>query len=203
MLRGRRAAVAPDYRFRSFNAASRLDRRALIPAVTGRLAPTAKQETHTMTFRSVLGGLAFAAVLASSAQAQTPDEQQVRRVVTAYKDAITRMDVSQTPALFWPDSEIYENGGVEGTFAYYLVHHLGPEFADLAGFEFRNHAMTVEVDGNTAFASETYTYHITFKDGTRAPIERRGVATSVLRKRGDEWRIDIYHSSARPFRPAS
>ena len=160
-----------------------------------------------MTIRSVLAGLALAAVLATSAQAQThahaTDDQQVRTVVTAYKDAITRMDVSQTPALFWPDSEIFENGGVEGSFAYYLEHHLGPEFDDLAGFEFRNHQMAVEVDDDTAFVSETYTYHITFKDSARAAIERRGVATSVLRKRDDQWRFDVYHSSARPIRPAA
>jgi ketosteroid isomerase-like protein len=180
-----------------------------------------------MMFRSALAGAALAAVLAASAEAQAPahshapgpahapgsahaprpgqsaDEEQVRAVVTAYKDAIERMDVSQTPALFWADSEIFENGGVEGSFAYYLEHHLGPEFADLAGFDFRNHEMKVEVDGDTAFVSETYTYHITFKDSARAPIERRGAATSVLRKRGDEWRFDVYHSSARPFRPAA
>ena len=179
-----------------------------------------------MTHCSVLAGLALAAVVATSAQAQAPahphapahahtaspahaghvqsaDEAQVRAVVTTYKDAITRMDVSQTPALFWEDSAIFENGGVEGTFAYYLEHHLGPEFTDLAGFEFRNHQMTVEIDGDTAFVSETYTYHITFKDTAREPIERRGVATSVLRKRGDEWRFDIYHSSARPLRRAT
>jgi len=170
-----------------------------------------------MTHRSGLAGLALAALVATSAQAQIPDqtrfpadfgadrqahpsdhalsadEAQIRAVVTTYKDAITRMDVSQTPALFWPDSAIFENGGVEGTFAYYLEHHLGPEFADLAGFEFRNHEMAVEVDGDIAFVSETYTYHITFKDAARAPIERRGVATSVLRKRDDQWRFDIYH----------
>ncbi len=156
-----------------------------------------------MTFRSALTGLAAAVVLASSAQAQTPDEQQVRTVVTAYKDAIERMDVSQTPALFWPDAAIFENGGVEGTFTYYLEHHLGPEFADLAGFDFRGHEVNVAVDGDTAFVSETYTYHITFKDAARAPIERRGVATSVLRKRDGEWRFDSYHSSARPIRPAA
>ena len=179
-----------------------------------------------MTQCSVFAGLALAAVVATSAQAQAPahphapahahtaspahaghvqsaDEAQVRAVVTTYKDAITRMDVSQTPALFWEDSAIFENGGVEGTFAYYLEHHLGPEFTDLAGFEFRNHQMTVEIDGDTAFVSETYTYHITFKDTAREPIERRGVATSVLRKRGDEWRFDIYHSSARPLRRAT
>lgn len=156
-----------------------------------------------MTFRSALTGLAAAVVLASSAQAQTPDEQQVRTVVTAYKDAIERMDVSQTPALFWPDAAIFENGGVEGTFTYYLEHHLGPEFADLAGFDFRGHEVNVAINGDTAFVSETYTYHITFKDASRAPIERRGVATSVLRKRDGQWRFDIYHSSARPIRPAA
>lgn len=182
-----------------------------------------------MSFRLALAGSALTAVIAASAPAQaqaqthphppgtahapamahapghahTADETQVRGVVTAYKDAIIRMDVSQTPALFWDDSAIFENGGVEGTFAYYLEHHLGPEFSDLAGFEFRNHEMTVEIDGDTAFVSETYTYHITFKDTTREPIERRGVATSVLRKRGNEWRFDIYHSSARPLRRAA
>ncbi|MDP1528603.1 MAG: nuclear transport factor 2 family protein [Rhodoferax sp.] len=156
-----------------------------------------------MTFRSVLTGLAVAAVLATSAQAQVTDEQRVRTVITAYKDAIERLDVSQTPALFWDDSEIFENGGVEGSFAYYLEHHLGPEFADLDAFDFRDHVIKVEVDGDTAFVSETYTYHITFKGGAREMIERRGVATSVLRKRGDEWRIDVYHSSARPIRRPS
>src|SRR3546814_2155966 len=114
-----------------------------------------------MTARSMFAGLALATVLATSAQAQTPehahaqpaDEQQVRTVITAYKDAIERMDVSQTPALFWPDSEIFENGGVEGSFAYYLEHHLGPEFVDLAGFDFRDHQMKLEVDGYTAFVT--------------------------------------------------
>ena len=166
-----------------------------------------------MIVRSMLTGLALATVLATSAQAQLPahahaqaraaDEQQVRGVVAAYKDAIERLDVSQTPGLFWPDSEIFENGGVEGSFANYLEHHLGPEFADLSGFDFGDHQINVEVDGDTAFVTETYTYRITFRDGARAPVERRGVATSVLRKRGDEWRFDVYHSSARPIRPAA
>lgn len=153
-----------------------------------------------VNFRTSWAGLALAAVIASSAQAQSADEQQVGAVVSAYKDAIERMDVSKTPALFWTDSAIFENGGVEGSFAYYLEHHLGPEFDELAGFDFRDHEMKIEIDGDTAFVSETYTYHITFKDDAREAIERRGVATSVLRKRGDEWRFARYHSSARPLR---
>lgn len=96
-----------------------------------------------MTVRSMFAGIALAAALVTplhaNAQAHAADEQQVRVVVEAYKDAIERMDVSQTSTLFWPDSEIFENGGVEGSFAYYLEHHLGLEFADLSGFDFRNH----------------------------------------------------------------
>jgi ketosteroid isomerase-like protein len=153
-----------------------------------------------MTFRSMLTGLAAAAVLATAAQAQTTDEARVGAVVTAYKDAIERMDVSGTPSLFWPDSVVFENGGVEGTFAYYLEHHLGPEFAAFTGFDFQDHEMTVEIDGDTAFVSETYTYSIAFRDTSRAAIEGRGVATSVLRKRNDEWRFVNYHSSSRPLR---
>lgn len=153
-----------------------------------------------MTFRMIVAGVTAAAVLASAVQAQSIEGQQVGAVVAAYRDAIERMDVSETPALFWPDSAIFENGGVEGTFAYYLEHHLGPEFDDLAGFDFQDHEMTIEIDGDTAFVSETYTYHITFKDAARDTIERRGVATSVLRKRNEEWRFVNYHSSARPLR---
>lgn len=162
-----------------------------------------------MTLRSTAAGLALVAVRATAAQAQaqaqaqSPEEVRVGAVVTAYRDAIERMDVSQTPMLFWPESAIFENGGVEGTFAYYLEHHLGPEIDDLDGFDFRDHEMKVEIDGDIALVSETYTYHITFKDGAREAIERRGVATSVLRKRGDEWRFVRYHSSARPLRRAS
>ena len=44
-----------------------------------------------MTVRSMLAGLTLAAVLTASAQAQTSDEQQVRAVVTAYRDAIEQM----------------------------------------------------------------------------------------------------------------
>lgn len=160
-----------------------------------------------MLFRPALAGLVLAIVLATLAHAQdpspSPDEAQVRTVVTAYRDAITRLDVSQTPTLFWPDSAVFESGGVEGTFAHYLEHHLGPEFADLASFTFSDPQTTVEIDDDTAFVTETYLYRITFKDGARPPVERRGVATSVLRKRNGTWRFALYHSSARPVRPAS
>lgn len=160
-----------------------------------------------MVFRPALAGLVLAIVLTTTAHAQAPsqssDEAQVRTVVTAYRDAVARLDVSQTPDLFWQDSEVFESGGAEGTFARYLEHHIGPEFADLASFTFSEPQADVEIDGDIALVTETYRYRITFKDAARAPVERQGVATSVLRKRDGVWRFSLYHSSARPVRPAS
>ena len=107
-----------------------------------------------MIFRPALAGLVLAIVLTTTAHAQAPsqssDEAQVRTVVTAYRDAVARLDVSQTPDLFWQDSEVFESGGAEGTFARYLEHHLGPEFADLASFTFSEPQADVEIDGDIA-----------------------------------------------------
>ena len=103
---------------------------------------------------------------------------------------------------FWPDSQVFEQGGVEGDFATYLAHHLGPELRDIASFDFDDLETDVEVVGDMAYASEVYTYEITFPEAAaRAPISRRGVATSVLERRSGAWRIVVYHSSARAPRP--
>ncbi len=157
-----------------------------------------------MIFRSTLTGLSLAFVLATLVQAQeaqpSPEEARVRSVVTAYRDAVTGLDVSRTPALFWPDAEIFESGGIEGAFPHYLEHHLAPEFADLASFTFSEPKTDIEIDGDIALVTETYRYRITFKDGDRAPVERQGVATSVLRQRDGVWRFSLYHSSAKAVR---
>lgn len=52
------------------------------------------------------------------------------------------------------------------------------------------------LDGNYAFANETYSYHIVLaKDNTE--VKRKGVATSVLKKVNNEWKIMISHNSSR------
>ena len=38
------------------------------------------------------------------------------------------------------------------------------------------------VAGDTAYATETYRFRIAFKDAARAPVERQGVATSMLER---------------------
>ena len=126
---------------------------------------------------------------------QNTDEAAVRSVLADYKAAIERLDATGTERLFATDSVIFETGGVEGSYANYLAHHLGPELAAFKIFGFSDYTVDVRFEGPVALATETYNYRIETKTGEIA--ERRGVATSVLKKIGGEWKILSMHNSAR------
>jgi len=116
--------------------------------------------------------------------AQNSDETAVRAVLSQYKSAIERLDATGTERLFTPDSAIFETGGVEGSYANYLAHHLGPELKAFKSFRISNYKIDVRLEGPLALATETYDYRIETAKGEIAM--RRGVATSVLKKIGAE-----------------
>ncbi|UYZ61340.1 YybH family protein [Hymenobacter latericus] len=162
--------------------------------------------------------IAFAALSAlalsvPTAHAQTAgsapsgDAAAAKAVLRQYQQAVEKLDTTGTHRLFTADSQVFESGGVEGTFKHYAAHHLGPELREFSAFTFSDYQATVTVDGSYAFATETYTYTITLKKApqdkeAKAPIVRRGVATSVLRKNAaGQWQIMSTHSSARTPRP--
>ncbi|MES2147317.1 MAG: nuclear transport factor 2 family protein [Pseudomonadota bacterium] len=132
---------------------------------------------------------------ASVNAAQSADEAAVRDVLSQYKSAIERLDATGTERLFAADSSVFETGGVEGTYANYLAHHLGPELKELKSFGFSNYKADVRFEGPVALATETYNYRIETKKGEIA--ERLGVATSVLTKVNGSWKILSMHNSAR------
>ena len=128
--------------------------------------------------------------------AQTNDAEAAKAVLKQYKDAIEKLDVTGTEKLFTADSKIYESGGSEGSYAHYLEHHLGPEFKEFKSFKYSDYKVEVQIDGNYAFATETYNYIIILaKDNSE--VKRKGVATSVLKKVKGEWKIMISHNSSR------
>lgn len=134
--------------------------------------------------------------MANPATATTnADEAAVKGILSRYKSAIERLDATGTEALFAPNSAIFETGGVEGTYAQYLGHHLGPELKAFKAFAFSDYKVTVRFEGPVALATETYNYRIETKSGETA--ERRGVATSVLKKIDGQWTILSMHNSAR------
>ena len=123
----------------------------------------------------------------------------VMEVLSRYRSAVERLDATNTEQLFTEDSQVFENGGVEGTYRNYLAHHLGPELGHFTSFRFSNLAVDVRFEGPVALATETYTYRIERHEGE--PIERRGVTTSVLRRTPQGWRIVSMHGSSRAPRP--
>lgn len=142
--------------------------------------------------------------VAPSAAAQTSlaaDEAAVRAVLSQYKSAIERLDATGTEQLFTQDSAIFETGGVEGTYADYLAHHLGPELKEFRSFSFSDYKVDVRLEGPIAIATESYKYRIETRSGEIA--ERLGVATSALKKVDGKWKIISMHNSARRPRPAS
>ena len=127
--------------------------------------------------------------------AHDQDQMAVRSVLQRYKVAIEGLDARGTEGLFAADSAIFETGGVEGNYAYYLAHHLTPELAEFKSFRFSNYKIEVRFIGPVALATESYAYRIETKKGEVA--ERLGVATSVLTKIGGSWKINSMHNSAR------
>ena len=128
--------------------------------------------------------------------AKANDEEAVKSVLKQYNSAVEKLDVTGTEKLFTADSKIYESGGSEGSYAHYMEHHLAPELKEFKSFTFSNYKVEVTVDGNYAFAAETYNYAIVIaKDNME--VKRKGVATSVLKKIKGEWKILISHNSSR------
>ena len=133
--------------------------------------------------------------------AHTPDDTAaVEAVLDSYKKALEARDLTGVEALFGADNVVLESGKLEGTYADYRDHHIGPELGHFESFQFSDYVVKVHVEGPVAWATETYRYTIHLKDKPE-PIERQGVATSVLRKVDGQWRIVSMHNSSRAPKP--
>ena len=149
-----------------------------------------------MIMRHTLFATALVIAAPLAAQPGAADIAAVRSVLSSYKAAIERLDATGTEKLFAPDSMVFETGGSEGSYATYLAHHLGPELKAFKSFGFSDYKVDVRLlSSDTALATETYKYRIETKQGEVA--ERIGVATSVLKKFGGQWKVISMHNSGR------
>ena len=82
--------------------------------------------------RLTITAITLAMLVAVPAQATEPvDYQGAAAALAQYKSAMEKRDLTGVEALFSPDAQIFESGGVEGNFAHYRDHHLGPELKEL------------------------------------------------------------------------
>ncbi|WP_318345643.1 YybH family protein [Flagellimonas baculiformis] len=131
---------------------------------------------------------------------QNQDRATVLRIMESYKEALENLTTEGTLELFAEDSEVFESGGVEGTYQYYLDHHIGPELGHFNSFRFSDYTIEVKVELPFAFTTESYVYTIGLKSengGEGKTISRKGVATSILKKTDGEWKIVKMHNSSR------
>ena len=131
------------------------------------------------------------------------DTKAVLQVLQRYNDAIQALTTDGTFELFTDDAQVYEQGGVEGTYAHYVEHHLGPELVHFERFTFSNYKAEAEIIGNSALATQTYHYTIVTKAAADRPsrtIDKQGLATSVLIKTDAGWKIKRTHSSSRALK---
>ena len=131
------------------------------------------------------------------------EKEKVRGVIKAYKSALENLTTEGTFELFADSSRVYESGGIEGTYKDYIDHHLGPELGHFESFKFSDYNLDVEVDLPYGFTTETYVYTIVLnqEDSESRTIQKKGVATSVLKKMEGEWKIIKTHSSSRDYKP--
>lgn len=140
--------------------------------------------------------LLCAAPLTAVPSAGDAEVAAVKTVLASYKSALERLDLTGVEAFFATDNQVVESGKVEGSYADYRDHHIGPELGHFASFKFSDYTVAVRLEGPLALATETYRYTIVLKDKPE-PIERQAVATSVLKKFDGAWKIISMHSSSR------
>jgi len=140
-------------------------------------------------------------VISSSASAQD-DERSVREVIIQSATGFEKGDMAALEKL-WANDEavtVFESGHANYGWADYRDHHLGPEMKEMKNTRYTLSDIKVKVSGNTAWA--TFKYAISADIGTRH-VEGAGLGTVVLEKRGADWRIVHWHSSAPRRAPAS
>lgn len=131
--------------------------------------------------------------------AQTSNEVAIRRVLKTYQDKLEKLDTTGIATLFVPGAKVFEGGKDEGGIQGYLNHHLAPELKAFKSFIFSNYKVEVKLNGDYAYTTETYQYTIVLaKDDSL--IKSQGVATSVLRKTKDGWKIEMTHGSYRKLK---
>lgn len=123
------------------------------------------------------------------------NENAVREVLIQSASAFEKGDMAALEKLWASDESVtvFESGHANYGWADYRDHHLGPEMKEMKNTKYTLSDIKVKVSGNTAWA--TFKYAISADIGTRH-VDGAGLGTAVLEKRGNDWKIVHWHSSA-------
>ena len=97
---------------------------------------------------------------------------------------------------------VFESGYANYGWADYRDHHLKPEIDEMKNVKYTLSDIKTRVSGNTAWATFKYALSADLKE---RHVDANGLGTAVLEKRGKDWKIVHWHTSAprRPAQPAA
>lgn len=144
----------------------------------------------------------FAFVSHRTAAAAHDPAEHVGEVLTRYAAAVERGDMAAIEKL-WANDEsatVFESGHANYGWADYRDSHLGPELKEMKNVKYALTDVRAKVSGATAWA--TFKYALS-ADASGRRVEVSGLGTAVLERRGQEWRIVHWHTSAPRRAPAA
>jgi ketosteroid isomerase-like protein len=135
------------------------------------------------------------------ASLSTGEVALIEKRLAEYDAAFNAKDLEKLGTFYHPDVTIYEGGGVDNGWAAYRDGHLGPELKAFENLQFGHRDITVSIlpGGQSAYVRSEY--FLKAKMRTRE-IDSSGLATYVLIKGENGWKIRHSHTSSRPRRPA-
>ena len=163
--------------------------------------PRKMRVTATAGLALVLAALAAAAARGGQ-PARGGDEAAVRAALAQNAAGFERGDLAALNRV-WADDEsvtVFEQGHANYGWADYRDNHLAPEMKEMKNRKYALSDVRVKVAGATAWA--TFKYALSADVGTRR-VEGAGLGTAVLVKRGQDWLIVHWHTSAPRRAPAA
>ena len=88
---------------------------------------------------------------------------------------------------------VFESGYANYGWTDYRDHHLRPEIEEMKNVQYQLSDIRTRVSDNTAWATFKYALSADLKE---RPLEVNGLGTAVLEKRGNDWKIVHWHTSA-------
>lgn len=145
----------------------------------------------------VLVGSALAAAAAGLASGSTAAQDQaghVRDVLERNAAAFERGDMAALDKVWAGDPwvAVFEGGHANYGWVDYRDNHLAPELKGMKNFRYSLSDVR-KVSGETAWA--TFRYAL-LADTSGRRVDVKGLGTAVLERRGQEWRIVHWHTSA-------
>lgn len=132
----------------------------------------------------------------ASAEQADSDREAILALVQRRAQATQANDIATLDQL-WSDDPVFvfEQGGVDSSWAAYRDHHLKPELDAFEDLEFRSEGVQVRLNGDMALATGRYVLKAHYEG---RDIDSRGVFSTVLERQDGAWKIIHSHTSRRP-----